>query len=73
LLVNLSMSINHSLQTFRALRMYKIVFHDSSLYPKQFSLCCLLRLISASTDRNGYITYFCSMIKLLHELEKRSC
>jgi len=53
--------------------MYKIVFHDSSLYPKQFSLRCLLRLISASTDRNGYITNFCSMIKLLHELEKRSC
>ena len=36
------------LQTFRPLRMFKIVFHDSSLYPKQLSLFCLLWLISAN-------------------------
>jgi len=48
----------------------KIAFRDNSLYPKQFSLFCLLWLISASADRIGYITNFCSMIKLLHELSK---
>jgi len=50
--------------------MLKIVFRDSSLYPKQLSLFCLLRLISASADRNGYTSNFCSMIELLHELKK---
>jgi len=49
--------------------MFKIVFRDSSLYPKQLSLFCLLRLISASADRVGYISNFCSMIELLHELK----
>ena len=39
------------LQTFRLLRMFKIAFRDSSRYPKQLSLFCLLRLISASADR----------------------
>jgi len=39
------------LQTFRPLRMFKIVFHDSSLYPKQLSLFCLLWLISANFAR----------------------
>jgi len=39
------------LQTFRPLRMFKIVFRGSSLYPKQLSLFCRLRLISASVDR----------------------
>jgi len=34
------------LQTLRLLRMFKIVFRDSSLYPKQLSLVCLLWLIS---------------------------
>jgi len=48
--------------------MFKSVFHDSSLYPKQLSLFCLLRLISASADRSDYISNFCSMIQLLHEL-----
>jgi len=48
----------HYLQTFRPLRMFKIVFRDSSLYPKQLSLFCLLRLISASNNRIGYITNF---------------
>jgi len=40
--------------------MFKIVFCDSSLYPKQLSLFCLLWLISASVDRIaiGYITNF---------------
>jgi len=42
---------------------------NSSLYPKQLSLFCLLWLISASADRIGYITSFCSMMKLLHELQ----
>jgi len=49
--------------------MFKIVFPDSSLYPKQLSLFCLLRLISASADRIGYITNFCSMTELSHELK----
>jgi len=49
--------------------MFKIVFRDSSLYRKQLSLFCLLWLISASADRIAYITSFCSMIKLLHELK----
>ena len=63
---------HHSLQTFRPLRMFEIVFRDSSLYPKQLSLFCLLRLISASGDRIGYITNFRSMIELLHQLEYSS-
>jgi len=50
------------LQTFRPLRMLKIVLRDSSLYPKQLPLFYLLSLISASADRIGYITSFCSMI-----------
>jgi len=48
---------------------FKSVFRDSSLYPKEFSLFCLLRLISASADRNGYISNFCSMVELLHQLK----
>jgi len=52
---------HHFLQTFRPRRMFKIVFRDSSLYPKQSRLYCLLRLISASAD---YIINICSMIKL---------
>jgi len=64
---------HHFLQTFRPLRIFKSVFRDSSLYPKQLPLFYLLRLISASADRIGYITNFCSMIKLLHELKNRSC
>jgi len=53
---------HHFLQTLRPLRMFEIVFRDSSLYTKQFSLFCslylfcLLRLISASAERIGYIT-----------------
>ena len=58
---------HHFLQTFRPLRMLKIVFRDSSLYRKQLSLFCLLWLSSAYADRSGYITNFCSMIKLLLE------
>jgi len=53
--------------------MFKIVLRDSSLYPKQLPLFCLLRLISASVKRIGYICNFCSMMKLLHELKSRSC
>jgi len=64
---------HHFLQTFRPLRMFTIVFRDSSLYSKQLSLFCLLWLISACADRIGYITNFCSMIELLHELKNRSC
>jgi len=63
---------HHFLQTFRPLRMFKIVFCDSSLYPKQLSLFCLLWLSSACADRIGYITNFCSMIELLHELKNSS-
>jgi len=59
---------HHFLQTFRQLRMFKIVFRESSLYPKQLSLFFLQRLNSASADRIGYISNFCSMIELLHEL-----
>jgi len=33
---------HHFLQTFRPLRMFKIVLRDSSLYPKQLSLFGLL-------------------------------
>jgi len=61
------------LQTFRPLRMFKILFRDSSLYPKQLSLFCLLWPISASPDRIDYFTNFCSMIELLHELKNNSC
>jgi len=53
--------------------MFKIVFRDGSLYPKQLSLFSLLQLSSASADRIGYITNFCIMIKLLHELKNSSC
>jgi len=52
--------------------MFKIVFGDSSLYPKQLPLFCLLRLISASAGRIGH-TNFCSVIELLHELKNSSC
>ena len=63
---------HHFLQTLRPVRMFKIVFRDSSLYRKQLHLFCLLWLISESADRIGYITNFCSMIELMHEL-KNSC
>ena len=52
------------LLTFRSLRMFKIVFRDSSLYPKQLPLFCLLWLINASADRiarayaRGGLAYF---------------
>jgi len=61
------------LQIFRQLRMFKIVLRDSSLYPKQLPLFFLLRLISASAKRIGYISNFSSMIKLLHDLKNCSC
>jgi len=63
---------HHFLQTFRPLGMFKIVFRDSSLYAKQLSLFCLLWLSSACADRIGFITNFCSKIKLLHELKNSS-
>ena len=62
----------HFLQTLHPLRIFKIVFRGSSLYPKQLSLFCLLRLISASADRIGYVTNFCSRVELLHELKNSS-
>jgi len=34
---------HHILQTFRPLRIFKIVFRDSSLYQKPLSLYCLPR------------------------------
>jgi len=61
------------LHTFRPLRMFKIVFRDSSLYPKQLSLFSLLWPISTSADRIDYFTNFCSKIELLHELKNNSC
>jgi len=64
---------HHFLQTIHSLRLFKIVFRDSSLYLKQLSLFCLLRLISVSADRNGYINNFCNMIELLHELKNSFC
>jgi len=64
---------HHFMQTFRPLRMFKIVFRDSSLYPKQLSLSCLRWLSSASADRVSYINGFCSMIESLHELKNSSC
>jgi len=64
---------HHFLQTFHPLRMFKTVFRDSSLYPKQLSLFCLLWVISACADRMGYFTNFCSRIELLHELKNSSC
>jgi len=63
---------HHILQTFRPPRMFKIVFCDSSLYPKQLPLLFLLMLISASADPIGYITNLCSMIEQLHELKNSS-
>ena len=44
--------------------MFKIVYRDSALFPERLSLFCLLWLSSASADRMGYITNFCSMIEL---------
>jgi len=52
--------------------MFKIVFRHSSLYPKQWSLFCLLRLIGASADRIDYITNFCSLIELLRAFKTSS-
>jgi len=49
------------------------MFRDCSLYPKQLFLFCLLWLSSASADRIGYITNFCSMIELLYELKNSNC
>jgi len=43
----------HFLQTFRPLRMFKIVFRDSSLYRKQLSLFCLLWLSTMSSKTAG--------------------
>ena len=59
---------HHFLQTLH--RMFKIVFRDRTLYPKQLSLFCLLKLISASAERINYVSNFCSMIELLHEFKK---
>jgi len=64
---------HHFLQTFRPLRTFKIVFRHSSFCPKQLSLFCLLWLISACADCIGYVTNFCSMIELLHELKNNRC
>jgi len=64
---------HHFLQTFRPLRMFTIVFGDSSLCPKKLPLFCLLRLTNANAERARYINNFCSMIKLLRELKNSSC
>jgi len=52
--------------------MFNIVFRDSSLYPEQLSLFCLLWLINARADRIGYITNFCSTTELMHQLKNNS-
>jgi len=44
------------LQTFRPLRMFKIVFRNSSFYPKQLSLFCVLWLTSECADCTTYTT-----------------
>jgi len=41
-------NLGYFLQTFRPLRMFKIVFRGSSFYSKQLSYFCLLWLISAN-------------------------
>jgi len=64
---------HHFLQSFCPHRRFKIAFRDSSLYPKQSSLFCLLWLSSASADSIGYITSLCSMIELMHELKNSNC
>ena len=56
---------HHFLKTLHRM----IVFRDSTLYAKQLSLFCLLRLNSASADRIGYISNFYSMIEMLHKLK----
>ena len=58
---------HHFFQTLH--RMFQSVFRDTTLYQKQLSLFCLLRLINASSERIGYISNFYSMIELLHELK----
>jgi len=55
IIVCVQKQFHHFLHTFRPLCMFKIVFRDSSFYPKQLSLFCRLGLISASADRIGYI------------------
>jgi len=45
---------SHFLQTFHPLRTFKIVFCDSSLYPKQMSLYCLPRVYARGSW--GYVT-----------------
>jgi len=69
----LDLPSHHFLQTFRPLRMFTILFRDSSLYQKQLSLFCLLWMISASADRIGFITIFCRMNEMLHKLKNSSC
>jgi len=57
------------LQTFRALGMLKDFFPAIVHFIRNNCLFCLLWLISARADRIGYITKFCSMVELLHELQ----
>jgi len=62
-----------SFQTFRPLNaclsLCSAVVHLSGT----IVIFCLLWLSSASADRIGYITSFCSMIKLLPKLKNSSC
>jgi len=50
---------HHILQTFRPLRMFKIVFRDSSLYPKPLSLYCLPRAYARGVGVNPYFSLIC--------------
>jgi len=42
-IVSIQKPSHHILQTFRPLRMLKVVFRNCSLYPKPLSLYCLPR------------------------------
>jgi len=69
-IVSVQKPSHHFLQIFPPLRMFKIVLHDSSFYLKQLTLFCHPWPISASAKRIGYISNFCSMIKVLPQKQQ---
>jgi len=50
---------DHILETFRPLRMFKVVFRDSSLNPKQLSLYCLPRAYARGVGVNPPFRLIC--------------
>ena len=60
----------HFLQTLHPLRMFKIVFRDSSLIRNNCFYFGCWGWSTGSADRSGYITIFCNVIELLHEFKK---